>query len=174
MQGGLSCLHLIQTNQDEPQRRLQPQSPQNGNVGELGRRLLTVRPLQSPKQESGDSAKAAVGGLSRSSWQRWPKPGMPGWRRSADRTSLQANSLISGNFTGNFAILVSQKPISLHQTAVLQPFFVKFPTRIIRENNFKNKEFLNGIRESRNPRIKSPLTVGGQQYRKGDSVHSIV
>src|SRR5260370_35258057 len=33
--------------------------------------------------------------------------GLPGWRRSADRPSLQANSLvyISGNFTGNFAIL---------------------------------------------------------------------
>jgi hypothetical protein len=31
--------------------------------------------------------------------------GLVGWRRSADRTSLQANSLVSGNFTGNFAIL---------------------------------------------------------------------
>jgi len=29
---------------------------------------------------------------------------MPGWRRSADRTSLQANSLVSGNFSGNSAI----------------------------------------------------------------------
>src|SRR5712664_296529 len=27
-----------------------------------------------------------------------------GWRRSADRTGLQANSLLTGNFTGNFAI----------------------------------------------------------------------
>jgi hypothetical protein len=67
--------------------------------------------------------------------------GLAGWRRSADRTSLQANSLVSGNFTGNFAILVSQKPISLHETAVLQRLLVKFPTRIIRENNLKNKEF---------------------------------
>jgi hypothetical protein len=31
--------------------------------------------------------------------------GLPGWRRSADRTTLHANSLVSGNFTGNFAIL---------------------------------------------------------------------
>jgi hypothetical protein len=30
---------------------------------------------------------------------------LPGWRRSADRTSLWANSLLTGNFTGNFAIL---------------------------------------------------------------------
>jgi hypothetical protein len=29
---------------------------------------------------------------------------MPGWRRSADRTRLQMNSLQTGNFTGNFAI----------------------------------------------------------------------
>ena len=76
-----------------------------------------------------------------------PTTALPGWRRSADRTSLQANSLVSGNFTGNFAILVSQKPISLHETAVLQPLIVKFPTRIIRENNLENKEFQNGIRE---------------------------
>jgi hypothetical protein len=34
-----------------------------------------------------------------------PGAGLPGWRRSADRTSLQGNSLVSGNFTGNFAIL---------------------------------------------------------------------
>jgi hypothetical protein len=31
--------------------------------------------------------------------------GMPGWRSSADRTCLQENSLVSGNFTGNSAIL---------------------------------------------------------------------
>jgi hypothetical protein len=31
--------------------------------------------------------------------------GVPGWRRSADRTRLHANSLLTGNFTGNFAIL---------------------------------------------------------------------
>ena len=28
----------------------------------------------------------------------------PGWRRSADRTRLQANSLISGKFTGKFGL----------------------------------------------------------------------
>src|SRR5882672_5697461 len=33
-----------------------------------------------------------------------PGAGLPGWRRSADRTGLQANSLLTGNFTGNFAI----------------------------------------------------------------------
>jgi hypothetical protein len=35
-----------------------------------------------------------------------------GWRRSADRTRLQANSLLTGNFTGNFAISGLPRPIS--------------------------------------------------------------
>jgi hypothetical protein len=30
---------------------------------------------------------------------------LTGWRRSADRTRLRANSLLTGNFTGKFAIL---------------------------------------------------------------------
>ena len=34
-----------------------------------------------------------------------PVDGLAGWRGSADRTRLQANSLLTGNFTGNFAIL---------------------------------------------------------------------
>jgi hypothetical protein len=35
-----------------------------------------------------------------------PRPAaLRGWRRSADRTSLYANSLLTGNFTGNFAYL---------------------------------------------------------------------
>jgi hypothetical protein len=41
---------------------------------------------------------------SRVSWEAWPKAGMGGWRRSADRTGLQANSLLTGNFTGKIAI----------------------------------------------------------------------
>ena len=34
-----------------------------------------------------------------------PGAGMAGWRRSADHTRLHWNSLLTGNFTGNFAIL---------------------------------------------------------------------
>ena len=40
-----------------------------------------------------------------------PSAGLPGWRRSADRTRLQANSLLTGNFTGNFAILEPEDTI---------------------------------------------------------------
>jgi hypothetical protein len=33
----------------------------------------------------------------------------PGWRRSADRTCLRADSLLTGNFTGKLTILVAQR-----------------------------------------------------------------
>src|SRR5258707_11427995 len=52
-----------------------------------------------------------------------------------------------GKLTGNFAILGPQKPISLHETTVLQRLFTKFPTQINRENILKNREFLSGNRE---------------------------
>jgi hypothetical protein len=47
--------------------------------------------------------------------------------------------LLSGNFTGNFAILAPQKPISLHETAVLQRLCEQFPTQISRENIFEEQ-----------------------------------
>ena len=72
---------------------------------------------------------------------------MPGWRRSADRTRLHVDSLLTGNFTGNLAILVPQKSISLHEIAVLQRLVQQFPTQINRENISKNSEFLAVNRE---------------------------
>jgi hypothetical protein len=57
------------------------------------------------------------------------------------------NSVLTGKLTGNFAILGPQKPISLHETTVLQRLFTKFPTQINRENILKNREFLSGNRE---------------------------
>jgi|tagenome__1003787_1003787.scaffolds.fasta_scaffold20988904_7 hypothetical protein len=59
---------------------------------------------------------------------------LPGWRRSADRTGLQANSLITGNFTGNFAISRAQCPLSPQVTAGLQHLLAQFPKLLIREN----------------------------------------
>jgi hypothetical protein len=55
--------------------------------------------------------------------------------------------LLTGNFTGNFAILAPCEPISMQDTAVLQRFIAQFPKQIIREKISKNKEFLGGIRE---------------------------
>src|SRR5258708_21089072 len=62
-----------------------------------------------------------------------------GWRRSADRTRLHANSLLTGNFTGNFAISGLQDAVSTQEAAVPQPLLAQFPTRINRENISKNR-----------------------------------
>jgi hypothetical protein len=53
---------------------------------------------------------------------------MPGWRRSADRTRLRCNSLLTGNFTGNFAILARHESLLLQETAVPQRLNLHFPT----------------------------------------------
>jgi hypothetical protein len=39
---------------------------------------------------------------------------------SADRTCLQANSLLTGNFTGKFAVLGSESRLSREEPTVLQ------------------------------------------------------
>jgi hypothetical protein len=57
------------------------------------------------------------------------------------------NSLLTGNFTGNFAILGPCAPGSTQDTAVLQRFLAQFPKQIIREKISKNREFLGDIRE---------------------------
>ena len=87
---------------------------------------------------------------------------MGGWRRSADRTRLQANSLLTGNFTGNFAILVPCAPGSTQDTAVLQRFLAQFPKQIIREKISKNKEFLGRIREFDMQNGKRPFLAASE------------
>jgi hypothetical protein len=71
-----------------------------------------------------------------------PGAGLAGWRRSADRTCLHTNSLLTGNFTGNFSILRLSGPILLQQTAAPQSLLEQFPTQSNRENISKNREFL--------------------------------
>jgi hypothetical protein len=66
---------------------------------------------------------------------------MPDWRRSADRASLQANSLVSGIFSGNFAISVPRKPISLHETAVLGATFREIPYADYQGKQFEEQGF---------------------------------
>ena len=39
-----------------------------------------------------------------------PTSGVAGWRRSADRTRLRADSLLTGNLTGKIAILGAREP----------------------------------------------------------------
>jgi hypothetical protein len=74
---------------------------------------------------------------------------MPGWRRSADRARLHAISLLSGNLTGNFAILRHLEKVLEQETAAPQSLFAQFPTQINRENISTNREFFAGIREFR-------------------------
>jgi hypothetical protein len=72
---------------------------------------------------------------------------LPGWRRSADRAGLRPNSLLTGNFTGNFAIFGFQNALLEQEVAVPQRPLAQFPTRINRENILKNREFLFDNRE---------------------------
>src|SRR3984893_1194103 len=52
-----------------------------------------------------NSQKPTIGGaFLRLQRVKSPGAGLVGWRRSADRTRLQANSLLTGNFTGKIAI----------------------------------------------------------------------
>jgi hypothetical protein len=60
---------------------------------------------------------------SRVSWEAWPSAELPGWRRSADRTRLQPDSLLTGNFTGNLVFSSLPGPISWQEVAVLQRLF---------------------------------------------------
>jgi len=91
----------------EPSLRLQ--SPENGNICGAGRRLSAVGPAKTTKWEGGDRRlgreSPLLAGLSHVPEDTATTGGLAGWRCSADCTSLQPNSLQTGNFTGNFCIL---------------------------------------------------------------------
>jgi hypothetical protein len=59
-----------------------------------------------------------------------------GWRCSADRTGLHTNSLLTGNFTGNFAIIRPHGRYDQQETTVLPLLPERFPTKPIKENSF--------------------------------------
>jgi len=67
--------------------------------------------------------------------------GVAGWRRSADRTCLRANSLQTGNFTGKITNLGRQAEVLEQETAVPHGLFYGFPKQTIREVFPKNREF---------------------------------
>jgi hypothetical protein len=67
--------------------------------------------------------------------------GLVGWRRSADRASLRAISLLSGNLTGNFANLRHLEADADQETAVPQPLIEQFPTQANREIISGNRDF---------------------------------
>jgi hypothetical protein len=88
-----------------------------------------------------------LAGLSTTSEGNSLKRRLVGWRRSADRACLQANSLVSGNFTGNFAILGLRDTIWVPRNRCAAPLIEQFPTEINRKNILENRESFSDIRE---------------------------
>src|ERR1700682_922718 len=88
---------------------LPPQSPKNGSFSNIRWRLSAISLREGADLESGDGSRIRKS----RHWRAFLRgPGsfslsarLAGWRRSADRTRLHANSLLTGNFTGNFAFL---------------------------------------------------------------------
>jgi len=91
-----------------------------------------------------------------------PSAGLPGWRRSADRTRLQPNSLLTGNFTGKIAFLGFQRQSRNHKSPSIRRFLSIFPTRIIREINSRNSEFSGSSREL-GPNIRLDVQLFSKQ-----------
>jgi hypothetical protein len=127
------------------------QSPRNGNFPNVRRRLSAISLPECPKWGSGDwpltcespplaGLCASIGALSLSA-------GLLGWGCSADRTRLQANSLLTGNFTGKFAIFGFADCISCPETAAPQPLLRKFPSQANREVFRGNRELSRENRE---------------------------
>jgi hypothetical protein len=67
-----------------------------------------------------------------------------GWRRSADRAGLPANSLLTGNFTGKIRISGLKPAVLEPETAVPQGLISKFPKQPIRELFFAEQGILSG------------------------------
>jgi len=65
---------------------------------------------------------------SRVSLGAWGNARLLGWRRSADRTRLQMNSLQTGNLTGNFALWASERRIE-HEKPLCCKHFWKVSLR---------------------------------------------
>jgi hypothetical protein len=77
-------------------QRFRSENAENGNLKTRGQ-FAKARHWRSFRRVSGALSQNAT---------------LSGWGRSADRTRLRANSLLIGNFIGNFAILRLKKSIS--------------------------------------------------------------
>jgi hypothetical protein len=76
-----------------------------GDFRRFRRERGQIRSLETDSQFRESPLLAGISPTIRGNFSERRTGWLVGWRRSADRTSLQANSLVSGNFTGNFAIL---------------------------------------------------------------------
>src|SRR6476660_3166624 len=97
-----------------------PKTGISGNLaGDFGRILSKVVAIRSLETEREAQESPYFAGFPRLWCNLSQVDGLAGWRRSADRTRLQANCLLTGNFTGNFAILGLLGPISRQEVPVL-------------------------------------------------------
>ena len=126
-------------------------SLENGNFSNTSQRRFAKIANSDPTlgaAETGHRAKGAVhagfiGGCSSKSRET----GLDGWRSSANGPLLCPFSLLTGNFTGNFAkswLLPRQR---LQIVAAAQGIRSKFPTQQNRELSQQNREFLRRNRE---------------------------
>ena len=86
-------------------------------------------------------------GLSRAFWHQSNESGVGSWRSSADRPLLCQLSLLTGNFTGNFAKSRLREHQRLQIMSPLQRFRCEFPTQKNRELFWQCTEFLDINRE---------------------------
>src|ERR1700733_1527073 len=98
---------------------LQGESPENGSFIEFGQRLLGIFAEKVRKWRNWRlltiRKSPPLAGLSATKEENSLKCGLPGWRRSADRTRLRANSLLTGNLTGKMVVLGSQSRVSMQE-----------------------------------------------------------
>jgi hypothetical protein len=73
-----------------------------------------------------------------------------GWRCSAAQPNLRQISLLTGNFTGNFAYFACERLTLMREAPLLQALLEQFPAKPIRENNLKSRESTAASWELRN------------------------
>jgi hypothetical protein len=87
-----------------------------------------------------NAQKPAIGELFVNSSEIPENIRLHGWRCSGAQPNLHRNSLVTGNFTGNFAYFSCERLTLIREVPLLQAFLEQFPTKPIRENNLKNRE----------------------------------
>jgi hypothetical protein len=123
---------------------LRRQSPKNGNIRGKSWRLSANWPRIGEfgsRDSRLDSKSPPLAGFPGSLEEDTVSTRMPGWRRSADRARLHAISLLSGNLTGNSAILRHLETVLAQETGGAAALIEQFPTQANREIISGNRDF---------------------------------
>jgi hypothetical protein len=89
--------------------------PTAANWSRLCRNLISRKLTPSYDARSGDELLTTNGNV-------MVRTGLPRWRRSAYRTRLQTNSLLTGNFTGKLATFMARRRDLPVESSAPQPF----------------------------------------------------